>query len=59
MDITETLQEARNLLDTARIVATTYQSDPDNYRADSNAVHSALQEALNDLVSEFKRIESA
>jgi len=49
MDLTEALLEARNLIDTARIVATTYEADPDNY--------SALQEVLNDLVSEFKRVE--
>ena len=51
MDITEALQEARNLIDTARIVATTYEADPDNY--------SDLKEALEDLVSEFKRVEGA
>ena len=49
MDILESLTEAKNLLHSAKIVADTYEADPDNY--------SALREALDELVSEFKRVE--
>jgi len=49
MDISEALSETTKLIEAARMVAKTYEADPDNY--------SAIQEVLNELLSEFKRIE--
>ena len=49
MELSEALLEAHNLILSARIVVKTYNEDPDNY--------TATQDSIEELASEFKRIE--
>jgi len=49
MDISEALSEAKNLIDSARLVVAAYEADQDDY--------SSIRQAIQELADEFKRVE--
>ncbi len=49
MDLTESLTEASNLIQSARLVVEAWEKDPDDY--------AALKQALTELRDEFKRVD--
>ena len=51
MDLQRACDELKNIIGTAEMIAVAWEKDPDNY--------AVLEDHLNDLVSEFKRIGEA
>ena len=51
MDLSEALLEANNLIQSARLVVAAFEADPNDY--------TSIKESIQELVDEFKRIESA
>ena len=49
MELSEALLEANNLIKSARLVVQAYTDDPDDY--------SAIKDSIEELASEFKRVE--
>ena len=50
MDISESLTEANNLIQSARLVVAAFEQDPDDY--------TSIKESIQELADEFKRVMS-